>query len=52
MILRTSGLVRNEWSYSPTPLYAFMAYAGTTLHMNEGILLDLGVYDTTNFWVG
>jgi hypothetical protein len=42
--------VRNEWSYSPTPLYVFMAYTGTTLHLNYRILLDLGVYDIAKFW--
>jgi hypothetical protein len=52
MILRTSVLVRNKWSYSPTPLYVFMAYTGTTLHLNDTILLVLRVYDIANFWVG
>ena len=44
-------VVRNEWSYSPTPLYAFMAYTGTTLHLNYTILLVLGIYDIAKFWV-
>jgi len=52
MIFRYSGLFRNEWSYSPTPLYVFMAYIGTTLHLNDTILLVLGVYDIAKFWVG
>jgi len=49
MILRSSGLVRNEWSYSPTPLYVFMAYIGMTLNLNDTILLVLGVYDIAKF---
>jgi len=52
MILRSYGLVRNEWSHSPTPLYVFMAYIGTTLHLNDTIPLVLGVYDIAKFWVG
>jgi len=52
MILRSSGLVRNEWSYSPTPLHVFMTYTGTTLHLNDTILLVLAVYDIAKFWVG
>jgi len=43
--------VMNEWSYSPTPLYAFMAYTGTTLHLIVTILLVLGVYDIAKFWI-
>jgi len=52
MILRSSGLVRNEWSYSSTPLYVFMAYTGKAFHLNDRILLVLGIYDIAKFWVG
>jgi hypothetical protein len=38
----------NEWSYSPTSQYAFMAYTGTTLHVTEKILLLIVTYDFAN----